>query len=58
MLLNILWFNYRRLSGIDKRFYVQLFVEPDVNPAVSTQELLCEMFQEQNVTFAQVCSTL
>ena len=53
--LTVVWFNYRRLSGIDKRFYIQLFVQPDENPAVNTQGLLSKMFQEQTVTFAEVC---
>ena len=48
--------NYRRPSGSDKEFFVQLFVEPDKDePAVTTQRLLCKMFQEQNITFAKVC---
>ena len=53
--LTVVWFNYRWLSGIDKKFYIQLFVQPDENPAVNTQGLLSKMFQEQTVTFAEVC---
>ena len=46
---------YRRPSGIDKEFFVQLFVEPDKNqPDINTQRLLCKMFQEQNITFVEV----
>ena len=55
MLLTVAWFNYRRLSGIDRKFFVQLLVEPDENAAVNTQGLLSKMFQKQNVTFAEVC---
>ena len=48
--------NYRRPSGIDKEFFVQLFVEPDEEEsAVNTQRLITKMFQEQNITFMQVC---
>ena len=48
--------NYRRPSGTDKEFFVQLFVEPDKDePAVDTQRLLHKMFLEQNITFVQVC---
>ena len=47
---------YRRPSGIDKEFFVQLFMEPDKDePAVNTHRLLSKMFQEQNITFAEVC---
>ena len=47
---------YRRPSGIDKEFFVQLFVEPDKDQStVCTQRLLCKMFQEQNITFVEVC---
>ena len=47
---------YRRPSGVDKEFFVQLFVEPDQDAAaVNTQRLLDKMFQEQNITFVQVC---
>ena len=46
---------YRRPSGIDKEFFVQLFIEPDQDkPSVNTQTLLCKMFQEQNITFTKV----
>ena len=49
-------YNHRRPSGIDKEFFVQLFVEPDKDePAVNTQRLLNKMFQEQNITFVEVC---
>ena len=48
--------NYRRPSGIDKEFFVQLFVEPDKDePTMDTQRLLSKMFQEQNITFVEVC---
>ena len=47
--------NYRRPSGVDKEFFVQLFVEPDDEPAVNTQRLITKMFQEQNITFMKVC---
>ena len=47
--------DYRRPSGIDEEFFVQLFVEPDKDkPAVNTQTLLSKMFQEQNITFTKV----
>ena len=49
-------FVHRRPSGIDKEFFIQLFVEPEESePAVNTQRLLSKMFQEQNITFVQVC---
>ena len=52
-------FYYRRPSGIDKEFFVQLFVEPDKDePVVNTQRLLSKMFQEQNITFVEVCCKL
>lgn len=56
MLLNTLcMLNCRRPFGIDKEFFVQLFVEPNKNePAVDTQMLLNRMFQEQNITFTKV----
>ena len=48
--------NYRQPSGIDKEYFVQLFIEPDTDePAVNTQWLLNKMFQEQNITFVEVC---
>ena len=48
--------NYRRPYGIGKEFFVQLFVEPDIDePAVNTQWLLNKMFLEQNNTFVEVC---
>ena len=51
--------NYRRPSGIDKEFFVQLFVEPDKDePATNTQRLLSKMFQEQNINFVEVCSRI
>ena len=51
--------NYRRPSGIDKEFFVQLFVEPDKDePAANTQRLLTKMFQEQNINFVEVCSKI
>ena len=47
---------YRRPSGVDKEFFVQLFIEPDKDDtAVNTQRLLHKMFWEQNITFVQVC---
>ena len=47
--------NYRRPSGIDEEYFVQLFVEPDQDKsAVNTQTLLCKMFQEQNISFTKV----
>ena len=47
--------NYRRPSGIDEEFFVQLFVEPDQDKsAVNTQTLLSKMFREQNITFTKV----
>ena len=49
-------FNYRRPSGIDKEFFVQLFVEPGKDePPVNTERLLNKMFQEQEITFTEVC---
>ena len=48
--------NYRRPSGIDREFLIQLFVEPDEHmPTVNTQRLLNEMFQEQSISFLKVC---
>ena len=47
---------YRRPSGIDKEFFIQLFVEPQKDePAINTERLLYKMFQEQNINFAKVC---
>ena len=46
---------YRRPSGTDEEFFVQLFVEPDKSMAMPTTELLLiKMFKEQNITFAKV----
>ena len=48
--------NNRRPFGIDKDFLMQVFVGPDNDiPATDTQKLLSKMFQEQNITFAEVC---
>ena len=48
--------NNRRQSGIDQNFLMQVFVEADEDKAaVDTQMLLNKMFQEQNITFAEVC---
>lgn len=46
---------YRRPSGTDKEFFVQLFVEPDKSMTMpSTELLLIKMFKEQKITFAKV----
>ena len=56
LLLLCTMLNYRQPSGIDKEHFVQLFIEPDTDePAVNTQWLLNKMFQEQNITFVEVC---
>lgn len=47
---------YRRPSGTDKEFFVQLFVEPDKSmPMPTTERLLMKMFKEQKITFEKVC---
>lgn len=47
---------YRRPSGTDQEFFVQLFVEPDKSmPMPTTERLLMKMFKEQKITFAKVC---
>jgi len=49
---------YRRPSGEDKEYFVQLFVEQDKNIIPSTQLLLCDMFLDQNISFVKVCKVL
>jgi len=47
--------SYRRPSGIDKEFFIQIFVEPHEGISeVYTQDLLNNMFLEQNISFAKV----
>ena len=47
--------SFRRPSGIDKEFFVQLFVEPVEGLAVVyTQDLLNKMFLDQNISFVKV----
>ena len=45
---------FRRPFGTDKEFFVQLFVEGDKHNIPKTQDLLAEMFKEQQITFAKV----
>ena len=46
---------FRRPSGADSEFFVQLFVEADKGMIMpTTQDLLLKMFKEQNITFAEV----
>ena len=47
---------YRRPSGEDKEFFVQLFIDPPKDGVVisNTQSLLQQMFLEQNITFTKV----
>ena len=46
----------RRPSGIDREFFIQIFVEPDEGKlTVTTQRLLNKMFQEQHISFLKVC---
>ena len=50
---------YRRPSGTDSEFFVQLFVEADKGMVIpTTQDLLHKMFKEQNITFAEVSTYL
>jgi len=47
----------RRPSGIDKEFLVQLFVEPvEGVSVVRTQDLLKNMFLDQDISFVKVSS--
>jgi len=47
--------SYRRPSGIDKEFLVQIFVEPvEGISVVHTQDLLSNMFLDQNISFVKV----
>ena len=45
---------YRRPSGIEGEFFIQLFVDPDANSLPSTQSLLHKMFLEQRISFEEV----
>jgi len=46
---------YRRPSGVDKEFLIQLFVDPVKGVSiVNTQQLLTKMFVEQNINFVKV----
>ena len=44
----------RRSFGTDEEFFVQLFVEAGKHNIPKTQDLLTEMFKEQQITFAKV----
>ena len=47
--------SFRRPSGIDKEFLVQLFVEPVKGiSVVHTQDLLTNMFLDQSISFVKV----
>ena len=50
----ILFNYYRRPSGIEGEFFVQLFVDSDGNSLPSTQSLLNKMFLEQRISFDEV----
>ena len=50
----ILFNHYRRPSGIEGEFFVQLFVDSDGNSLPSTQSLLNKMFLEQRISFDEV----
>ena len=54
--LPVFYLIYRRPSGEDKEFFVQLFMDPpkDTNVIPNTQSLLHQMFLEQNITFTKV----
>ena len=50
-----MYVSFRRPSGIDKEFLVQLFVEPVKGiSVVHTQDLLTNMFLDQSISFVKV----
>ena len=45
---------YRRPSGLDTEFILQLFVEKSETTLFTMREMLFKCMRDQNITFAQV----
>lgn len=49
---------YRRSTGKEGEFFVQLFLEPDADVKPDTESLLHKMFIEQEIIFDEVSLNL